>query len=69
MQYRQSGEWGRNLLGSDINQEAHDKCVRVLLLMARVRDEGIYELTKTFGSYANRAGNMPHTTGGRVSDE
>jgi hypothetical protein len=56
MQYRQSGEWGRNLLGSDINQEAHDNSVRVLLLMARVRDEGIYELTKTFRSYANRAG-------------
>ena len=53
---RKTGEWGRHLLPEDLNDDAHDANVMLMVLTARVRDDRIRETVETFRTHAGRVG-------------
>jgi uncharacterized coiled-coil protein SlyX len=53
MEYRKTGNWGKQPIPSDLNDDAHQANVIIMVLKARVRDDLIREMTGTFQSQAN----------------
>jgi hypothetical protein len=49
-----TGQWGGHLFPEDLDASAHEAGVKTLMLMVRVRDDGIREMMKTFRDYANK---------------
>jgi hypothetical protein len=54
IEYRTTGKWGGRRFPEDLNDDAHQANVSVMLLTSRVRDDDIRELAETFKSEANR---------------
>lgn len=59
MEFRKTGKWGAHLFPDDLSDAAHQASVTILVLTARVRDEGIRKMVESFRSYANRVGISP----------
>ena len=56
MEYRKTGKWLGQRLPDGLSDKARNNTVQTLLLMERVRDREIRDLTKVFRSYANQIG-------------
>jgi uncharacterized membrane protein len=56
MEYRKAGRWGGHLFPEGLSDEAHQANVTIMVLTARVRDDRVREMVKTFRSHANRVG-------------
>jgi len=54
-EYRETGKWGQPL-PEGLSDKARDNTVKTLMLMERVRDKDIRDLTKAFRNYANQVG-------------
>jgi hypothetical protein len=56
MEQRRTGNWGRYLLPDDLNNEAFQANVSIMVLISRVRDNRVRELAETFREHASRVG-------------
>lgn len=56
IEYKKTGQWGRQQFPEDLNMSAHEAGVKVLILSVRVRDEVIREMMEEFRKHANRLG-------------
>jgi len=60
MEQRKTGEWGRHLLPEDLDNDAYQANVSIMVLTSRVRDDRVRELVETFRSNATHVG-ISHT--------
>jgi hypothetical protein len=60
MEHRKTGKWGGLRFPEDVNADAHQANVSVMLLTSRVRDDEIRELAETFRSEANKVPLCPN---------
>ncbi len=56
MESRRTGTWGKILFPDTLDNQPREAGVRTLMLMVRVNDEHVREMTKTFRDHANRVG-------------
>jgi len=55
-EYKRSGQWGRTLLGEELNRFAYEATVKTLTYTMRVRDDHVRELAKRFRETCSKVG-------------